>query len=1241
MTRIATEPDIPALQATTFDLWGSRLIEASAGTGKTWTIAALYLRLVLGHGGEHAFARPLRPAEILVMTFTRAATRELSDRIRQRLLEAAQCFRGERQPHTEDSFLTGLMADYAKGPLRQHAAWVLASAAESMDDASVHTIDAWCQRMLKEHAFDSGNLFEEELVADEHALRLQASQDYWRQACYPLAQAPLKQVLAIWGDVAQLDADVRGLLSQDIAPAAGAGTLAEVLTQTMAQRAGVLAQLKQGWALRAQTMQDWLDGQTASKGNGWDGRRLSPRHYTGWLATLRQWAEDAQQDAAPDLKTGWDRFTPDGLLGARKPDAPPIALPPEFAAFATLKADIGKLPEISVALRLHAAVNVGQRLHQLKRQRGSFGFADMLHRLDTALGAHNGARLRQRILAQYPVILIDEFQDTSPLQYQIFDRLYQTQANDRHSALLLIGDPKQSIYGFRGADIHSYLRARRATQARHSVLQTNFRSTQAVVEAVNHWFARADCARSEGAFMYRQGPDNPLPFIQVRAHGRAEQLHTAQGVLPAMTLVHDLEPVNNDEMRRRFAARCAEQIACWLNDRQAGFRTPGASGQADDFKPLRPADIAILVRTGTEATAVRRELARRNIPSVYLSDKDSVFASTEAHDLVHWLRAVAAPHDARLVRAALATASMGLSLAELTWLASNDEAFDVRAESLRQLRSVWQMQGVLAMLRQTLHQDGLAARWLAGADGERRLTNFLHLAELLQSASSSQDGEQSLIRWLLTQIAQGPAQGDEQVLRLESDADLVKVVTIHKSKGLEYPLVCLPFASSFRARDRKSTSFVTLADDAGERTLHLQFGDDELAQAERDRLREDVRLLYVALTRARHALWLGFSAVKVGQSDASVSHKSAAGYLLGGSEGLDRAGWLALLEQLGDGCADIHLQPAHPHTPCTHLQRAMTEATLLPAPLYQADFDRHWTVGSFSGLTRGLDAAPPVTALSPLQTPRPADDEPEPLLPAPASVQTLHSAPAGALADPAPWHRFARGAQAGNFLHEQLEWLAAEGFALAGNDPLAARLQQRCARAGYGDAATELAHWLTTVLQTRLPGPQAALTELTQVLPEMEFWLPADCIDSSQVDALCQQHLLPGVPRPALVPRQLHGMLMGFADLVFEHQGRFWVLDYKSNHLGDQDDAYQPEALAHAMAEHRYDVQAALYLLALHRLLRQRLGSAYQPGQHLGGAVYLFLRGIQGPASGVCLIAAKLPLLDALDAMLAPAALPV
>jgi exodeoxyribonuclease V beta subunit len=1212
-----------ALNAHTFPLRGSHLIEASAGTGKTWTIAALYVRLVLGHGHDGtAPVRPMLPQDVLVMTFTRAATRELSDRIRARLTEAAQVFRGIAE--TDDDFLKQLKEEYEPGEPREQAAHRLALAAQAMDDAAVYTIDAWCQRMLREHAFDSGSLFEETLVGDEAALRLEAVQDYWRQQLYPMVTALVAQVQRVWRDVPALEKDMRALMAVPLADPAP-GTLAQVFGTVLAERDAQLAALKQGWVEKSDNLLGWIEGQLAVKKHGWNGSILQVGRSKKWMDALKDWSQSSGDAKAlkDAMGTGWDRLAPNGLLECRK-EGDVVELPPESQAFADLQAALLALPEPAQAARLHARTHVLQRMAELKRRSGLFGFADMLQRLDVALAdPASGERLAQRLREQFPVAMIDEFQDTSPLQFRIFDRIYRTAENRQDAALLLIGDPKQSIYGFRGADIHSYLDARRATAGRHHVLGTNFRSTQAVVDVVNRWFEIP-----KDAFGYRQVNEDPLPFQPVGAKGRNEVFRTSAGDVNAMTLVHDATLRSQRDALTHLSSLCAEQIVAWLSDPEARFAD---TGKGD--KPLQPKDIAVLVRTGKEAAAVRNALRLRGVASVYLSDRDSVFASDEAQDLCLWLRGVAEPQDMRRVRAALGTRTVGLSLAELYDLATQDELLDTRAEQMRELHQTWQCQGVLAMLRQSLHVLQLAGRWRGEPDGERRLTNVLHLAELLQAASSQLDGEQSLIRWLAQQIDEaqsGNASGsEEQTVRLESDEDLVKVITIHASKGLEYPVVCLPFAHSHRVMEAHRTPVLQLDDGEGERHWTLDFDKDDTKLADHDRLREDLRLWYVALTRARHALWVGWSAVTRGSGKSCVNHNSAAGHLLGGGDAIDEAGWWPKLQALETDADDqrlsVQLVPAGEVVPISVWERPAQTRELCDALSCTARIDKSWTIASFSRLTRDLSSQ----ALAPISmhiaVPRPADDEP------PVDAQPLPAA-AVATGSLAPWHSFAKGPSAGNFLHDQLEWLAADGFVL--DAPKAERLKKRCENAGYKTQAEDVLQWLRRVVAQPLRGPNAPLNALGTLLPEMEFWLPAERLHAREVDALCQQHLLPGVSRPQLPDAQLHGMLMGFADLVFEHEGRYWVLDYKSNHLGADDAAYTAQALDAAMAHHRYEVQAALYMLALHRLLRARLGDTYDPSLQLGGAVYLFLRGIDGPADGCCTLPAPLELLDGLDAML-------
>lgn len=1196
------------LNAIDFPLHGSRLIEASAGTGKTWTIAALYLRLVLGHGGGDAFTRPLLPSEILVMTFTRAATRELSDRVRARLVEAAACFRGEASPAPHDAFLAALIAAYPDERDRARAAHRLMLAAEGMDEAAIFTIDAWCQRMLREHAFDSGNLFDEELVADEAALLDDAVRDYWRQQVYPLDETALSALLDTFSNVETLQSAVRGLLDKVDLLDETPGTLATLLDDHVRQHREQLAELKQGWVDRADAMFSWLERQLASKKIS--GSKVRLAWATSWTDALRSWAQDELSAKPAMSESAWHRLTPDGLQEAANKGVE-LEIPSVFDAVPALQSALAALPELKPQLLSHAAATIARRMARLKREQREYSFADMLTRLDQALDGEHGQTLRARILTQYPVALVDEFQDTAPTQYRIFDRLYRTADNDPQHALLLIGDPKQSIYAFRGADIHSYLAARRATAGRHYLLDTNYRSTHALVDAVNRVFQLADddASHPRGAFLFRQGGDDPVPFEPVRANGRKETLEQGGAALPALTVWLGQDPYNKEGYLQRYAAQAAEHIVTLLNDATAGFATPDGG-----FTRLAPADIAVLVRDRSEAAAVRDALAARGVASVYLSDKDSVFQSQEAADLLRWLHAVAAPQDGMLARAALASASVTLPLAELAALIDDDLAWEARVDQLKTLQRVWQRQGVLAMLRGFIHELDLPARLLARPGGERSLTNLLHLAELLQAASLQLDGEQALIRWLAEQIHAGAAAGDELILRLESDADLVKVVTVHKSKGLEYPLVFLPFAVSARPVEKRGRDYLELAGEQGRR-IDFALSDQALQQADDARLAEDLRLLYVALTRARHALWLGVAAI--GRSlDSNKLHQCALGYLLGGGAPLTPEAVRARLEALrGDDDTIAVDDVAHPSPPPTLLTRAQDAPPLRDAPHYQGGFERRWSVGSFSSLTRDL-AAVHVPQHAAQQT----------LL---EDGGTVVDAPAG----DAPWHAFPGGSRAGTFLHGELERLAHHGFTAMEQPDYAAGLERRCESAGYGNRWHEVDAWLRTLLATTLPPLDATLAQLAQPMPEMEFWLPSRRLDAAGVDRLCRAHLLPGLPRPALPERTLSGMLKGFADLVFQHGGRYWVLDYKSNRLGHDDDAYHDAALATAVAAHRYDVQGAIYQLALHRLLASRL-PGYQPAQHLGGAVFLFLRGVNAANAGCCLLPAVPELLTALEAQL-------
>ena len=1226
--------------ALTFPLHGSRLIEASAGTGKTYTIAALYVRLILQHGehNEAAFNRPLLPPEILVVTFTDAATQELRDRIRAKLVEASQVFRDEvSEP---DALLYQLREDY---PQEQWAACAqrLDQAAQWMDEAAVSTIHSWCQRMLREHAFDSGSLFTQTLETDHSDLLALVVKDYWRQHCYPLQGNNVLWTLEHWQQPSALQSKIQPLLhAQSSAPIVTdrQQSLNELLDSGIQAQQQILAELKAPWPVWTQELGDILDQAVAAKAV--NGSKIQKRYYAPWFDKINTWASDATQQKL-ELGTGFTRLTPDGLHEAWK-DTSAVPQHPALLAMQSLPDQLNALTfALDEQALWHAAHWVKRRFNLEKQQRAEMGFDDMLTRLDQALQGPSGERLAEVIRLQFPIAMIDEFQDTDPLQYRIFDSIYSIADNRSDCGLFLIGDPKQAIYSFRGADIHTYLYARRATTGRHYNLDTNYRSSTAMVAAVNQLFNLAeDRANSRGAFLFKQQNSNDLPFTPVHAQGRKEQWWVEGQTQPALSawLVESDEPLSRDQYIEAMAASSATEIVRLLNlgqQQQAGFEN--AQGQ---LQTLQPNHIAVLVRDLREAQTMRKHLAQRNVRSVYLSDKDSVFDSQEAQDMLTWLLACLTPDNERALKAALASSTFALPLSELEQINQDELLWEQRVLQFKTYLERWHKQGVLPMLRQMMHDFELPQRLVQRPDGERALTNLLHLAELLQHAARELDGEFALLRYLQTACAGQADSAQEQVLRLESDESLVRVVTIHKSKGLEYPLVFLPFICGFRAQDGKKPFMIQ---EDQQRKLILHADPQHLEQAEKERLGEDLRLLYVALTRARHACWVGMADLKKGQGKASILHHSAIGYLLNNAQPLASSAalssWFADYSQALQESADLaqvgHIAVApEPNANC-----ANSAATAFSAQwrIAQRRTREHWWIASYSALR--LSAQAPEEAqqtrervedLAP-QSPFAQNISDDEHYDAAASVPATQNTGE----DPLGLHSFPRGAKPGTFLHGLLEWAAEQGFAAVLEQPEKAQhlIETRCQSYGFETYSDLLWPWLSDYLQCAFvvaADTPLVLSNLKQYQAEMEFWFSTNNVDTVQLDRLVRQYILPGAERPYLERERLNGMFKGFIDLVVEHAGCYYVIDYKSNWLGVDHSDYSVEAMNACVLSHRYDLQYVLYVLALHRLLKLRI-TDYDYDRHVGGAVYMFLRGAQNSSQGLHQVRPPRELIETLD----------
>ena len=1156
-------------------LIGERLIEASAGTGKTFTIAALYLRLLLGLGGEAAYPRAISVEELLVVTFTEAATEELRGRIRSNIHELRiACLRGE----SDNPLYSALLAEIAD---KDDAAKTLLLAERQMDEAAVFTIHGFCQRMLSLNAFESGMLFEQQLIEDESRLRYQACADFWRRHCYPLTRDIAAVIHDVWKGprdlLKSLDRWLQGEAPQLKSPPAPNETLAERHQQIIAR----IDSLKQQWREQVGEIEGVLEN------SGLDRRKFNRGNQGKWMEKVNAWAQE--ETLSYQLPDALEKFAQSFLLERTKAGGePPVH--PLFSAVESLLASSLTLTDLVLA---RAMVEIRDAVAREKRRRGELGFDDMLSRLDEALRGDSGEALASAIRQRFPVAMIDEFQDTDPQQYRIFRRIWRRQPE---TALLLIGDPKQAIYAFRGADIFTYMKAR-GDVAAHYTLDTNWRSSPGMVGSVNRLFSLSD-----NPFMFHE-----IPFLPVKAAAKNKGLRFTVDAadVPAMNVwLMPGDTVGSGDYQTFMAQLCATQIRDWLS---AGQRGRALLWRGETSRPVQASDITVLVRNRLEAAQVREALQTLGIPSVYLSNRDSVFETLEAQELLWLLQAVLAPERENTLRSALATSMFGLTALDIENLNQDEQAWDALVEEFSEYRQIWRQRGVMPMLRALMTARHIAENLLATRGGERRLTDILHISELLQEAASQLESEHALVRWLAQHIAEPDSNAASQQMRLESDKHLVQIVTIHKSKGLEYPLVWLPFIARFRKQDQ------AFYHDRETFAAVLDLGQDEasLELAEAERLAEDLRLLYVALTRAVWHCSLGVAPLSSRKSGNSDFHLSALGRLLQAGEAMDAAG---LAARLADFChGDIALQRPG-ELDLTPWQAPAATIPRLSARELQRRIADDWRVTSYSGLQQhgfsgGQDLLPRLDVDA-------------------AGVGEVVEEP-----QLTP-HQFPRGAAPGTFLHSLFEELdftqpVPEGW-------MAEKLQLSGFDAQWAPVLTD---WLGGVLKTRLPGPDIALNQLAardkQV--EMAFYLPiAQLLTAERLDALIRQYDPLSADTPPLDFRQVRGMLKGFIDLVFRHEGRYYLLDYKSNWLGEDREAYTRPAMEQAMRAHRYDLQYQLYSLALHRYLRHRLAD-YDYDRHFGGVIYLFLRGMDGQEGGQGIFTTRpvRPLIDGLDQLFA------
>jgi exodeoxyribonuclease V beta subunit len=1159
---------------------GLMLIEASAGTGKTYALAGLVLRLLLEEG--------FSIRQVLVVTFTDAAAGELRDRVRRRLVEAMAAFKaGESKDKLLQALLTKETINRAEA---QRQLW---RALLDFDEAPIHTIHAFCQRVLEEQAFETRQAYGVELLTDSGPLLQAVARDWWRCRLYSLPQIHALAALAADIEVEELARKLEEVLKRP-GVKVETGTTSGSLAASADNLSQAFKNLQEKWNKDRKTIE-----RPFQKGfNEWANAPYSKpeimhRVFRGIEALLK--GQAVGKEVVDHLRL----LTPEALAKGTKKKNP--APPPAHPFYGKCQDLVAACQDYSAWLWLDFLQSAAERVAHLLKTRNSRTYQAQLSQLADVLRDEAGERLAAALAQRYPVALIDEFQDTDPLQFEIFNTVF----NRPNCRLWMVGDPKQAIYAFRGADVFTYLLARQAVpQNRVFTLPVNRRSDSRLVAAVNSLFDWQPSFVIPG-----------IDYEQVQAFGDVDRRPLREGGRQTpplrLWLWEGIKGNDSDEKNWARLAPAVSREVRRLLDEQVTI------GMGEGARRMQASDIAVLVERHQDGDKVEAALRDAGVATSRQS-KASVFETDEAGELYLLLQAIANPADEFRFRAALTTRFLGLDTGQIHALANDEDRWRKWLEEFHEHRLSWAKSGFDRMFQKVLLDYDIPRRLLGLPDGPRRITNLLHLAALLGAAADQQHLQaRGLLRWFADRRDEEETAPEEHTLRVERDDNAVRILTAHASKGLQYPVVFCPYLQKPAQPSKKAERFENILfheDDATPQvTLDLAKNSAEnKARSRRETLAGAVRLLYVALTRAEHRCYLAW-----GRRAEQRSGGPAWLFLRPQNAGPDTAGDLdqtvertdlnavqAQLQGLAGaraGCIQVESLPPEPETPLAPTQP--TAPPLIEALVFARCFDRSWGISSFTSLAKGgqrtaADHADPAAAQDPLAEPAPD-----------------------------PLKDFGAGARLGECVHETLEvWLGAG----RGQQELEAVAARKLAKFGFGGNAqpAALAAVLQRALDLDLPRPGVAHGSALRLvdlpahdrLAEVKFHFPLRSLTTKALARCFQGDTAPqalaaladGLGSLKFSPRE--GFLTGSIDLVCCWEGRFFMVDWKTNRLAD----YEVDGVQAAMLEHHYGLQYHLYVLALDRFLAARV-KGYSYERDFGGVFYLFLRGLDParPGAGV------------------------
>lgn len=1148
---------------------GLNIIEASAGTGKTYTIEGVFIRLLL--------EKELLIENILVVTFTEAATSELKERIREKIHQTCQVFDLGYEnvfgaTEKKDEFIKNLVNKNATDP---KAKLKLETALAQFDDASIFTIHGFCQRMLTDYAFESQSRFDTELVRDQRDLLSEIGMDFWREHFYAGSEDLADFVVKYYGSPQKFSDSLTRLLSKPVK------NIVTGLDHTQTNRyvdsaREIFNNVSQTWENSRPEIQDILLNHLGIKHNPYN-----KKNVPNWINQLSGYF------STPDLFPFPDCLEKLTTKNIHKYPSNNVDLP-SHTIFDQCEVLYSTLKSIAISLQKEFIDFAVLALAEKKKILNIDYFDDLLKRFHRALHGKAGDQLVSGIRKKYQIALIDEFQDTDPIQYEIFKKIFAS----HDPQLFYIGDPKQSIYNFRGADIFAYLDAQKDAEKIYN-LGTNWRSDADLIKAVNTIFEWAP-----QPFLFKNIQFNPSDASE---NNPVRSFYLEDSASPPFKIWY----INSDETeltindaKAKTAKAVAGEVTHLLN---LGVQKKASlySEKTGNREYIQPHHITILVRAHSEADLIQQTLRDFSVPSV-INTRASIFSSEEFSEVTAVLSAIINFNRDQTVKKALITSLFAVNGNDLYEMATDENQWEMTIERFRMYHELWNQSGFYSMIQMLLDKEQLRRRIISKVNGERKLTNLLQVLELFHEAENSNKlGMSGLMKWA-ENARDGNENQDENQIRLETDDAALQILTIHASKGLEFPIVFCPFIWK-----ESAIKEVFFHDENQNQQLTLDLGsadmEDHKSLTKKEQLAESIRLLYVALTRAKYMCYLAWGKIKgtEGSALSTLFHegKTKGRDLFNDLENLaDSSGGTIELKRLSDIADDKFRQDN-------------SDNEILQCLSFDRSLRLDWGVSSFSAFSRKRAHDFHVQAVE-----LPDRDRLDPETSLEHATALLDDQQ-----DSLNVFNLPGGAKTGNCFHEIMEEL---DFQEKDSEIIDAQVRQSLSKYDLEDKWQDTAlqmvdNTLNVTIKTQHHPNRFCLKDISpqSQKSEMEFYFPLQYISTeglkqsikSAVPQFQNHRLYRTVERLNLMENQ--GFMKGFIDLIFCYQQRYYILDWKTNTLGQQAEEYHPDKIEEYMVDHSFVLQYYIYTIALHKVLKLKLKD-YQFDKHFGGIFYFFLRGI-------------------------------